>query len=125
MGFCHRCPQDPHTRNPINQHKYTMLDLTKLKCVKRSRSHVVAQCPACYEKGSDRKGDHLIVYATGKFGCACYPGSEGDDHRRRIYILVGAVTPTASQQKPSAKPLSPNFNNTPSLGATPRTVRGV
>jgi hypothetical protein len=46
-----------------------------------------AQCPACAETGSDRKGEHLRISADGKFGCCVFPGDR--EHRRRIFALVG------------------------------------
>src|SRR5208282_669062 len=41
------------------------------------------------ESGNDRKGEHLYVYANGRFGCVIYPAAEGKIHRQRILELTG------------------------------------
>jgi hypothetical protein len=66
------------------------LDLTKLEETRRQGSNTIARCPACAEDGGDRKGDHLIVYEDGQFGCVLFPGEAGHAHRQRIFELVGA-----------------------------------
>lgn len=43
-------------------------------------------CPACQEGGSDKSGDHLAVFSSGKFSCAVHPGDR--DHNRRILELM-------------------------------------
>jgi len=58
----------------------------------RNRVHlpngdVRAQCPACAADGNDSKGEHLMVFANGKFGCAVYQGDK--EHRSEIFRLVG------------------------------------
>jgi AAA domain len=42
-------------------------------------------CPACREAGSDKSGDHLTVFPSGKFSCAVHPGDKA--HNRRIIEL--------------------------------------
>lgn len=44
-------------------------------------------CPACREQDRDSTGNHLIIYADGKFGCAA--NANDPDHRSRIWALVG------------------------------------
>ncbi|MBI5386775.1 MAG: hypothetical protein HZA90_19055 [Verrucomicrobia bacterium] len=46
-----------------------------------------ARCPACAEKGQDKKGEHLRIYPDGKFGCCVFSGDR--EHRRRIFALAG------------------------------------
>lgn len=48
---------------------------------------VRARCPACAAEGHDAKGEHLMVFANGKFGCAKEPGDS--EHRKEIFRLVG------------------------------------
>ena len=65
------------------------LDLLKLEKVKKRGSSIIARCPACAETGNDRKGEHLFVNNSGQFGCVLYPGVDGQQHRQRIFDLVG------------------------------------
>ena len=46
-----------------------------------------ARCPACASHGKDRKGEHLIIFADGRYGCAAHQGDE--EHRKLIYRQVG------------------------------------
>lgn len=52
----------------------------------------VYRCPVCAEEGHDNKGEHLIIYPDGAFGCVVMPGETGIAHRERIYALVGIST---------------------------------
>ena len=65
------------------------LDLSRLEKVKRRGSSVIARCPACAENGNDRKGEHLLINDAGQFGCVLFPGQSGQQHRQRIFELVG------------------------------------
>lgn len=75
------------------------IDTTKLKHAKKrvrdGQNIIIARCPACEEEGSDNKGEHLIVFADGRFGCVVNPieDEESHDHRRRILELVGSPGP--------------------------------
>jgi len=55
--------------------------------VKLPNGDTRARCPACASKGNDKKGEHLMVFADGKFGCAAYQGDS--EHRKEIFRLVG------------------------------------
>jgi hypothetical protein len=91
------------------------IDLSKLENVKQHGSKVIARCPACAETGNDRKGEHLFIEQSGRFGCVVFPGTEGHSHRQRIFELVGIKTgvpngfkirnpsPIASDNKPIQK----------------------
>lgn len=65
------------------------LDLSRLEKVKRRGSNVIARCPACAESGGDHKGEHLLINDAGQFGCVLFPGQSGQQHRQRIFELVG------------------------------------
>jgi len=73
------------------------LDISKLQNVCGRGKKVIARCPACAESGHDRKGEHLVIDAEGRFGCVIYPGDRSDakEHRKRIFSLCGdrAVKP--------------------------------
>lgn len=64
-----------------------MIDTDRLEKVKRRGNKVTARCPACAETGNDNKGQHLVILADGKFGCAANAGDT--EHRKRIHELVG------------------------------------
>ena len=66
-------------------------------------------CPACREAGSDKSGDHLTVFPSGKFACAVHPGDKA--HNRRIFELnpelkeVGVSIDTPTSPVSSRRPL--------------------
>lgn len=64
------------------------LDINKLENVKHGfDGKITAKCPACAGAGADNKGEHLVVFPGGKYGCVA---NEGDaEHRKRIYALAG------------------------------------
>jgi hypothetical protein len=67
-----------------------MIDVSKLEKVKhQSSGRIIARCPACAEHGGDKTGNHFFMAQNGKFGCCIYSGSEGKEHRKRIFALVG------------------------------------
>ena len=45
----------------------------------------IEPCPACREAGTDKSGNHLAVFPSGKFACAVHPGDKA--HNRRIVEL--------------------------------------
>jgi hypothetical protein len=63
------------------------LNISKLKNVKQKTDKTTAQCPACAEVGGDAKGEHLVIYSDGKFGCAAHPNDKA--HRKEIFRLAG------------------------------------
>ncbi len=65
------------------------VDLTKLSQVVVKEGKTVGRCPACAAQGKDSKGNNLVVFPDGKFGCAAYPSSRR--HNRQILDLAGAV----------------------------------
>jgi hypothetical protein len=71
------------------------IDMTKLEnavcTMKDGIDVIIARCPACAEDGRDNKGDHLIVFPDGRFGCVVNPVEQEDsaEHRKRIFALVG------------------------------------
>ena len=82
-----------------------MLDSSKLENVKTRENKTIAACPACRAAGDDNKGEHLVIYSNGKFGCIAH---EGDSlHRKDIFSLVGIpdkpVTPSPKPRRRIAK----------------------
>jgi hypothetical protein len=63
------------------------LDLTKLESVRRVGDKTIARCPACAASGHDERGEHLVLYPDGRFGCAAQQGDAA--HRRLIWKLAG------------------------------------
>jgi len=64
-----------------------MIDLEKLGSRRKVGDRVIARCPACAEDEADKKGEHLVIYPDGRFGCIANQGDS--DHRRRVWELVG------------------------------------
>lgn len=65
------------------------IDLSRLENVLQRCDKVIARCPACAEQNHDEKGEHLVIWPSGKFGCVASPGAAGRDHRKRILALAG------------------------------------
>ncbi len=67
----------------------TRLELSRLNNLKRRGNKVEAQCPACAAAGTDRSGNHLVIFdeGRGKWGCTVYAGDK--QHRREIAELAG------------------------------------
>lgn len=65
------------------------LDLSRLENVRQRGDKTVARCPACAEENRDTKGEHLVIYQDGRFGCVANPGAAGKSHRQRIFALAG------------------------------------
>lgn len=64
------------------------LDLARLEQVATlPNGDTKARCPACAEMGEDATGDHLLIKADGRFGCAKY--QDDHEHRRAIWRLAG------------------------------------
>lgn len=64
------------------------LDFSKLECVKALADRTIAACPACREQGHDKKGDHLVIWPDGRFGCV--KNQDDSDHRKRIFAIAGS-----------------------------------
>lgn len=77
------------------------LDISKLDCVKNRSDRTTAACPACREQGGDKKGDHLVIWPDGKFGCVAY--QDDPVHRSRIYAIAGRPDEKESHQAPKTK----------------------
>jgi len=64
------------------------LDINKLTNVKKlTDGKTTARCPACQAAGGDAKGEHLVIYADGKYGCVANPKDSA--HTKEIFKLVG------------------------------------
>lgn len=70
------------------------LDISKLEHVKEKGGKTTAACPACRKEGHDRKGDHLVLYPDGRFGCVVYEGQSAESraHRKLIWEMAGNNT---------------------------------
>lgn len=65
------------------------LDVSKLQnVVKSPNGEIQARCPACAAAGADTKGQHLKIFADGKYACAANQGDKA--HSKQIYKLAGA-----------------------------------
>lgn len=67
-----------------------LLDLAKLKHVHEHPTKdgvKLAQCPVCAAADSDKTGNHLIIYADGRYGCAAH--QDDAEHRSEIFALAG------------------------------------
>ena len=87
------------------------IDTEKLQNVKPLDGGAIrAACPACRAAGSDKTGDHLLIQADGKFGCATHPDDR--EHRKEIFKLAGTrLTPvpaTNGHAKRNGSPAKPN-----------------
>ncbi|MFM2243229.1 MAG: hypothetical protein RLZ97_2084 [Verrucomicrobiota bacterium] len=65
------------------------LDLSRLENVRKRGDRIIARCPACAEENHDEKGEHLVMYPNGAFGCVTCPGEAGRAHRKQIIALAG------------------------------------
>ena len=81
---------------PITTMTNSTLDLAKLPEGKKRGSKTIYPCPACRNAGDDKKGEHLVIFDSGKFGCIAHEGDSA--HRKDIFALVGAAAP--KKQKP-------------------------
>jgi len=91
------------------------LDIVKLENAERNGVRITARCPACAEHGHDNKGNHLSIDEHGRFSCVVNPGEYGDEHRKRIYALVGkgdGATSTSSVQQDKTIKIKPVNKNT-------------
>jgi len=91
------------------------LDLSKLEKPRIKSGKTIARCPACAETGSDHAGDHLFINGDGKFGCVLYPSTSGEDHRKRIFELVGIPEEKTSPRKYTPLSHAPSNAPDPSL----------
>jgi len=67
------------------------LDISKLENVKKAAGgKLTARCPACAAAGADNKGEHLVIYPDGKYGCAANPDDKA--HRKEVFALAGQST---------------------------------
>lgn len=75
------------------------LDPSKLeKLTELPDGRHLARCPACAAQGKDRKGEHLIIYSDGRFGCAAH--QQDKEHRALIFKLAGIKKSTRDRVRP-------------------------
>lgn len=80
------------------------LDETKLEKIRRCSGKIICRCPACFEEGHDKTGNHLSVLPNGRFACVQFPGNEGIEHRKRIFALVGVRDEIAGSGRNDSEP---------------------
>jgi len=91
------------------------LNLARLQKLKQRGDKITAQCPACLEAGADKKGQHLAIFADGRFACVAFQGDDAHahEHRRRIFELAGLpasdAQPEAATDRLRAKPIALNW----------------
>ncbi len=80
------------------------LNIKKLSNVsEKPDGKLTARCPACALDGKDKKGDHLVVYPDGKFGCVKY--EKDATHQKLIHSIAGdGVKKVHVPQKLSVRP---------------------
>lgn len=74
------------------------LNLSRLENIQVRGDKRTARCPACAESGHDSTGEHLVIYADGRFGCVVAPGDV--EHRRVIWKLAGGETDSKQPVRP-------------------------
>ena len=81
------------------------LDTSKLQnVVKAANGDIQARCPACAAAGNDTQGNHLKIFADGKYACAAFQGDKG--HRKEIHKLAGVpMNAVARTGQVTVKPL--------------------
>jgi hypothetical protein len=97
------------------------LDLKKLENVsEKFDGKTIARCPACAAEGGDTKGEHLVLFPDGKFGCVKYEGDAA--HRSKIQSLAGdGKRQEHSPVKVTVRPFKvPDPGVVMSLGSFPR-----
>ncbi len=77
------------------------LDPTKLENIRTMNGRTEGACPACREAGSDKTGNHLLIYPDGRFGCVMHPNDEA--HRRRIFALAGMKSEAVAKPQHTTK----------------------
>ena len=86
------------------------LDLKKLQNVRECGNKIIAACPACRENGGDSAGQHLAVFANGRFACAAH--QKDREHSARVLQLAGnsdshhPEQPAIIQRQEVAKPIN-------------------
>jgi hypothetical protein len=64
------------------------LDTSKLINYKPSGGgKATSACPACQAQGGDKKGNHLVLFSSGAYGCAV---DNSPEHSKAIWKLAGA-----------------------------------
>lgn len=84
---------------------------------------VQARCPACAEGGGDRAGEHLRIYADGRFGCCVHP--KDGEHRKRIFALAGDKKPRSFTVKVATSTTPPSATSVASALASFRGTLGT
>jgi hypothetical protein len=87
------------------------LDISRLKNLVERSGKITAQCPACASAGGDRKGEHLVLFPTGAYGCVVHQGDK--DHLRLIAQLLGWSGTTSRVPSPITIKTHPHHRRKP------------
>ena len=71
-----------------------IIDVSKLENVRQDSDGFTAACPFCRSNNSDRTGNHLKVFRSGKFSCIIAPSDR--EHNAGILQLVGTESDGAA-----------------------------
>ena len=63
------------------------IDLALIPKRKERGGKIVGQCVECAANGEDANGEHFVMLANGRWGCAKYSGDR--EHRRGIFKRIG------------------------------------
>jgi hypothetical protein len=63
------------------------IDLALIPKRKERGGKIVGQCVECAANGEDGSGEHFVMLANGRWGCAKYSGD--GEHRRAIFKRIG------------------------------------
>ena len=68
-------------------HAVAIIDLALVPKRKERAGKIVGQCVECAANGEDASGEHFVILANGRWGCAKYSGDR--EHRRGIFNRIG------------------------------------
>ena len=74
----------------------TIID--RMENVKRVGKSHRGRCPACAQNGGDQRGEHLMVFEDGRYGCAAHPNDH--EHRSEIWKCMGLPRPEGAIRVP-------------------------
>ena len=103
-------PNDSAHSTPLpSEGQNSSLDLARLENIRVTTNKTHAACPACRERGSDKTGNHLVIFPDGRFTCVLVPGKTADAHahRQRIFQLAGRFRSRRSHRGSSNVPCFP------------------
>ena len=98
-----------YTRNipkPRKELAPTRLDESRLGKLTPKGENRIGRCPACAAEGGDETGNHLIIYADGRFGCAKYPKFGDSNDRKRHLATICTIAGVSDEEEDESNPFS-------------------